>query len=59
MSHHAQTARTLEHLRSLHIGSDMDTELTSQLARLLKRDDEGELSPSRSALPGPMKRAVS
>ncbi|ATG47778.1 transposase [Celeribacter ethanolicus] len=45
MSHHAQTARTLEHLRSLHVGSDMDTELTGQLARLLKRDGEGELSP--------------
>ncbi|QDY71358.1 TniB family NTP-binding protein [Qingshengfaniella alkalisoli] len=43
MSQHAQTARILEHLRSLHIGSDMDAQITDQLARLLKRDEAGEL----------------
>lgn len=45
MSRHAETARILEHLRSLHIGSEMDAEITDQLARLLKRDETGELCP--------------
>ncbi|EPX76419.1 TniB family NTP-binding protein [Salipiger mucosus] len=41
----AEIDRTLEALRGLHIGTNRDADFTTQLDRLLRRDEEGHLLP--------------